>query len=218
MQIFLHSAVVHSRDGGRSEGAKRTASRWLSADAVIALSVALVINSLILIVAGAAFHVTGHTDVGDIENAHALLAPVLGASAAPILFAVALWASGQNSTLTGTLAGQTVMEGFLTWKTHPIVRRVVTRLFAISPVLAVVLTMGDGGVSRALVGSQVVLSFQLPFTLIPLMLFTSDVRKMGTDLVNGWTAHLVGWALVLFIIALNIYLLTDIVGSGELFA
>ena len=189
---------------------------WKLVNPAPALGAALVINSLILITAGAAFHASGRTDVASIETAHELLAPLLGSSAAPLLFAIALLAAGQNSTLTGVMAGQVVMEGFLSWRVHPVTRRLITRGLAIAPVLAVVLLVGDGGVSAALVFSQVILSFQLPFTLVPLMLLTSDARRVGRDLVNGWAAHVVGWALVAFIVALNVYMLVSIIGSGEL--
>lgn len=217
MQIFLHSALVHTRTSGTSPSARATAARWFSADTVAALGGALVVNALILITAGAAFHSRGQSNVGDITRAYELLAPALG-SAAPTLFAVALWASGQNSTLTGTLAGQVVCEGFLSWRVRPVLRRLVTRLLAIMPVLAVVLSLGDSGVSRALVASQVVLSFQLPFTLVPLMFFTSSSKRMGPDLVNGWASHVCGWLLVIIIICLNAFLLVSVIGSGDLLA
>ena len=214
--IYLHSAVVHTRAFEKDDASRRAAARYLVLDAVGGLSIALLVNCLILIVAAAAFNATGHSDVGEIQTAFELLQPVLGSAAAPILFGVALFAAGQNSTLTGVMAGQVVMEGFLEWRVNPVLRRVITRVLAVTPVLVVALVAGDGGVNTALVLSQVILSFQLPFALVPLMMFTSDARKMGADFVNGWARHIVGWALVTVVIGLNAYLLIDGIKSGDL--
>jgi len=172
--LYLHAALVHTRAYDKSDPvARREAVRYLSLDSIVALCVALIVNALILTLAGATFHASGITDVGSLESAYELLSPLLGATA-PILFAIALLAAGQNSTLTGVMAGQVVMEGFLEWRINPIVRRLVTRLLAVTPVIIVALTAGDEGVQEALVLSQVILSFQLPFALVPLMQVTSD--------------------------------------------
>ena len=160
--LYLHSALVHTRaiDQG-APAARAQAVRFLSLDSILALSVALVVNALILIVAGAAFHGSGNSDVGSLEHAYELLAPLLGSAAAPILFAIALLAAGQNSTLTGVMAGQVVMEGFLRWRIGPVARRLITRVVAVIPVVIVAVVAGDAGVQTALVLSQVILSFQV---------------------------------------------------------
>ena len=211
--LYLHSALVQSRAIHGDDKNKREATCFLTLDAVVALTVALFVNAAILITAAAAFNRTGNSNVADLETAYSLLAPLLGSSAAPILFAVALLAAGQNSTLTGVMAGQVVMEGFLNWRISPTLRRLVTRLITLVPVLAVTLSLGDAGINALLVLSQVILSFQLPFALVPLMQFTSDGCKMGA-LVNSWGAHVVGWGIVVFISGLNIYLIVATIQGG----
>ena len=211
--LYLHSALVQSRAICGDGESKREATRFLALDAVVALTVAMFVNAAILITAAAAFNATGNSNVADLETAYSLLAPLLGSSAAPVLFAVALLAAGQNSTLTGVMAGQVVMEGFLNWRISPTLRRLVTRLITLVPVLAVTLSLGDAGINALLVLSQVILSFQLPFALVPLMHFTSDGRKMG-PLVNSWSTHVLGWAIVVFVTGLNIYLVVATIQGG----
>jgi len=205
--LYLHSAVAQTRafeaDGHRGT---RRALRYATCDSTVALSLALFVNAAILILAADAFHRTGNTDVAELETAYALLAPVLGAGAASVLFGVALLAAGQNSTLTGTLAGQVVMEGFLQWRLRPVLRRVITRCMAIVPAVIVATVGGDAAVNRLLVGTQVLLSVALPFAVVPVVIFTSDAAKMG-PFVNAWYTKALGWAISLFIIALNGWLL-----------
>jgi manganese transport protein len=175
-------------------------------DSTAALLLALFINASILIVAAAAFHTRGMTGVSEIQDAHKLLAPVLGAGAASILFAVALLASGQNSTLTGTLAGQIVMEGFLSIRMAPWARRMLTRSIAVVPTVIVISIYGESKVTELLILSQVILSFQLPFAVFPLIQFTSDRAKMGR-FANGALTKAVGYSLALVITAANAWLL-----------
>ena len=212
--LYLHSSLVQSRSVCGNGESKREAACFLTLDAVAALTVALFVNAAILITAAAAFNRTGNSNVADLETAYFLLAPLLGSSTAPILFAVALLAAGQNSTLTGVMAGQVVMEGFLSWRISPTLRRFVTRLITLVPVLAVTLSLGSSGINSLLVLSQVILSFQLPFALVPLMQFTGDAHKMGAVLVNSWSAHLIGWGIVIFITSLNVYLIITTAMQG----
>ena len=177
-----------------------------TADSTIALCLAFFINAAILILAGAAFHVAGRTDVAEIADAHRLLAPMLGVGAAGTLFAVALLASGQNATITGTLAGQIVMEGFLHLRLRPWLRRLVTRGLAIVPAMAGIAVAGDRGATGLLLLSQVVLSLQLPFAVVPLVAFTADPRLMGDLVAPRWLAWL-SWAVAAVIVVLNGYLL-----------
>ena len=167
---------------------------------------ALFINAAILIVAAAVFHGTGYESVADISDAYQLLSPLLGTTMASVLFAVALLCSGQNATLTGTLAGQIVMEGFINLRLRPWLRRLVTRLIAIIPAIIVVSLYGERGTGPLLILSQVVLSLQLPFAVFPLVAFTSDPRKMG-PFVNPTWVKLLAWAVAIIIGALNVYLL-----------
>ena len=203
--LYLHSSIVQTRRYDRTDEGKALAIRFASIDSTLALSIAFFVNAAILVLA-AVFHTTGHQDVSRIQDAYHLLTPVLGASAASTLFAVALLASGQNSTLTGTLAGQVVMEGFLNIRLKPWVRRLITRLVAIVPAAVVAIWKGDEGVDSLLVLSQVVLSFQLSFAVIPLVLFTSQREKMGRFVNPAWLKSL-GWATAAIIVALNAYLL-----------
>jgi len=175
-------------------------------DSFGALCTAFFINAAILILSAAAFHGSGHQDVADIHDAYNLLTPVLGASMASIVFAVALLASGQNSTLTGTLAGQIVMEGFLNIRLRPWVRRMLTRLIAIVPAVIVASMYGEKGTGSLLIFSQVVLSLQLGFAVVPLVVFTSDKKKMG-NFVNSTWIQVLSWIVTAVIIVLNVYLL-----------
>src|SRR5499425_1837290 len=181
--LYLHSSIVQTRAFGQDDIGRREAIKYSVIDSTVALLFALFINAAILVLGAAAFHSRGLHEVADIADAYKLLSPVLGASLASTLFAFALLASGQNSTLTGTLAGQIVMEGFLHIRLKPWIRRLITRLIAILPAILVIGISGEGKLTSLLILSQVVLSFQLPFALIPLALFTSDRRKMG-EFVN----------------------------------
>ena len=204
--LYLHSSIVQTRAFPQDEPGKRSAIKFATIDSTLALFLAFFVNVAILVTAAAAFHGKGYDDVADIADAHKLLTPVLGAGAASVLFAVALLASGQNSTLTGTLAGQIVMEGFLDIKLKPWLRRLVTRLIAVVPALVVAIVYGEKGTGQLLVLSQVILSFQLSFAVVPLVLFTSSRAKMGV-FVNHPIIKVVAWAVSGIIIALNVFLL-----------
>ncbi len=206
--LYLHSSIVQTRAYERSEPGRRQAIRWATLDSTVALMLALLINAAILIVAATVFHGNGHTEVAEIGDAYALLSPLLGVAAASTLFAVALLASGLNSTITATLAGQIVMEGFLRLRLPNWARRLVTRGLAIIPVIVVTVIYGESGTAELLVLSQVVLSMQLPFAVIPLVRFVSDRRKMGVFVIPGWVAVL-AWIVSGIILALNFKLLFD---------
>ena len=208
--LYLHSSVVQTRAFGEGNEAKRGAIRMATFDTVVALSFALLINAAILILAASVFHEAGRTDIADIEDAFRLLSPMLGAGAASVVFALALLASGQNSTITGTLAGQIVMEGFLDLRLPVWARRLITRAIAIVPAAAVIAIAGEGATTRLLVLSQVVLSLQLPFAVIPLVMFTGDKRLMG-DFASPLALKLAAWAVAAVIVALNLTLLAGIV-------
>ena len=204
--LYLHSSIVQTRKYDLSQEGKREAVRFAFVDSTIALSFALFINAAILIVAAATFHRTGNTQVAEIQDAYQLLSPLLGVGAASIVFALALLASGQNSTLTGTLAGQIVMEGFLNIRIRPWLRRLITRAIAIVPAAIVAILYGESGTAKLLVLSQVVLSLQLSFAVFPLVMFTSDRAKMGEFANSTWLKALA--YLVTFVIAaLNTWLL-----------
>src|SRR6266403_822974 len=190
--LYLHSSIVQTRAFGVSPGDRREALRYAVFDSTLALSFALFVNAAILILGAAAFHTRGLHNVAEISDAYKLLSPVLGVSLASTVFACALLASGQNSTLTGTLAGQIVMEGFLNIRLKPWVRRLITRALAITPAVLVIGFAGEGKVTALIVLSQVILSFQLPFAMIPLIQFTGDRSKMGT-LVNSRVTKVVAW-------------------------
>jgi manganese transport protein len=205
--LYLHSSVVQTRRYAETAQGKREAVRFAFIDSTIALTSALFINAAILIVAAATFHTTGNTQVAEIQDAHKLLTPLLGVAGASTVFALALLASGQNSTLTGTLAGQIVMEGFLDLRLRPWVRRSITRAVAIVPAVIVSVMYGESGTARLLIFSQVILSLQLSFAVFPLVIFTSDKAKMGefanppwlkglAYVVAGFIATLNGWLLV----------------------
>jgi manganese transport protein len=204
--LYLHSSIVQTRAFALNADGKREAIRFATLDSTLALGFSLFINAAILVLGAAAFHVRGMNDVADISQAYQLLTPVLGVSFASVLFAAALLCSGQNSTLTGTLAGQIVMEGFLHWRLKPWLRRLITRSMAIIPAAIVIGVMGEGRVTSLLILSQVVLSFQLPFAVVPLIQFTSDRSKMG-EFTNGPITAIFGWFMAAAIIILNAALL-----------
>ncbi|MEX6508176.1 Nramp family divalent metal transporter [Jiella sp. M17.18] len=206
--LYLHSSIVQTRAYERTDGGRRDAIRWATADSTIALMLALFVNAAILIVAAAAFHGTGHQDVAEISDAHRLLSPLLGLSIASTLFAVALLASGINSTVTATLAGQIVMEGFLRLTIPHWARRLLTRGLAIIPVVVVTWIYGERGTAELLVLSQVILSMQLPFAVVPLVQFVTDREKMGRFVVPRPVA-LLAWLVAGIILILNFKLLYD---------
>ena len=204
--LYLHSALVHTRDFASDDGAKREAMRYATFDTIIALTIAFFINAAIVVLAASVFYVNGKNDVAEIQDAYQLLAPMLGASAASTLFAVALLASGQNATLTATLAGQVVMEGFLNIRLPAWKRRLLTRGLAIVPAVLVAWWFGVSGTAQLLVFSQVILSLQLPFALVPLWMMTKDRDLMGNFVNPLWLTLLTG-LITSIIIVLNILLL-----------
>jgi manganese transport protein len=206
--LYLHSSIVQTRKYTDTFESRREAIRFASLDSTVALMSALFINSAILIMAAAVFHGSGHEGVADISDAYGLLSPLLGTSVASVLFAVALLLSGQNATLTGTLAGQIVMEGFLNLRLRPWLRRLVTRLVAIIPAVIVTVMYGERGTGALLILSQVILSLQLPFAVFPLVTFTSDRRKMGRHVAPAWMVWL-AWPVAVIIAALNVWLLAQ---------
>ena len=208
--LYLHSSIVQTRKYALNAAGRREAVRYAFADSTIALTFALFINAAMLIVAATTFHTSGNTQVAEIQDAHRLLTPLLGAAGASTVFALALLASGQNSTLTGTLAGQIVMEGFLDLRLRPWMRRLITRSIAIVPAAVVSVLYGASGTARLLVFSQVVLSLQLPFAVWPLVRFTSDRAKMGAFANPGWLKAL-AYAVAAVISALNLWLLVQTV-------
>ena len=207
--LYLHSSIVQTRKYEQTAGGKREAVKFATIDSTVALMFALFINGAILVLAAAAFHWSGHPDVASIQDAYQLLTPLLGVGLASVLFAVALLASGQNSTLTGTLAGQIVMEGFLNIRLRPWLRRLITRVIAIVPAVCVIGYFGESKTTELLVGSQVVLSMQLGFAIWPLMRFTGEKAKMG-EFVNPVWIKVLGWTITIIIIVLNVKLLFDI--------
>ena len=207
--LYLHSAIVQTRRFELAESSKREAIRYASIDSAVALSLAFFVNAALLVMAAATFHAQGRTDVAEIQEAYQLLAPALGVGLASTLFAVALLASGQNSTLTGTLAGQIVMEGFLQVRLAPWLRRLVTRLVALVPAIVITALYGSSGVASLLVLSQVVLSLQLPFAIVPLVQFTTSRDKMG-PFAAGRAIAVLAWFAAGVIIALNVKLLFDV--------
>lgn len=211
--LYLHSSIVQTRRWAPTPEGRREALRFATIDSTVALSFALFINAAILILAAAAFHTTGQTDVAEIQDAYRLLAPTLGVAAASTLFALALLASGQNSAVTATLAGQIVMEGFLRLRLAPWLRRIVTRLVALVPVVTVAWLYGESGTTQLLILSQVVLSLQLPFAVVPLVRFTTDRMKMGELVAPRWLGAL-AWAVAAVIIALNVKLLWGVATGG----
>ncbi|MBX3735474.1 MAG: Nramp family divalent metal transporter [Candidatus Didemnitutus sp.] len=210
--LYLHSSIVQTRKYEPTPAGKREAIKFATIDSTLALMFALFINASILIVSAAVFHKAGNHEVAEIQDAYKLLTPMLGVGAASTIFAVALLASGQNSTLTGTLAGQIVMEGFLNLRLRPWLRRLITRALAIIPAAIVAGLYGESGTAKLLVFSQVVLSLQLPFAVIPLVQFTSDRVKMGEFVNPAWVKY-AAWAVSAIIVALNAKLLYDFVAS-----
>ncbi|MBO0938183.1 Nramp family divalent metal transporter [Fibrella sp. HMF5335] len=206
--LYLHSSIVQTRDFPRTDTGRTEAIKFATIDSTGSLFLAFFINGAILILSAAAFHFSGNQQVADITDAHRLLDPLLGVKLASVLFAVALLASGQNSTLTGTLAGQIVMEGFLNIRFKPWLRRLVTRLIAIVPALVVAFLYGERGTSELLVLSQVVLSLQLSFAVVPLVLFTNSEKIMGR-FANPLWVKVLSWAIAGLIIGLNGYLLAE---------
>ena len=204
--LYLHSSIVQTRDFAEDVAGRREAAKMATIDGTVALGLAFFINAAILILAAATFHTAGRTDVAEIDEAYRLLAPSLGVGAASIVFAVALLAAGQNSTVTGTLAGQIVMEGFLDLRLPVWMRRMVTRGLAIIPAVIVVGASGDAGATRLLILSQVVLSLQLPFAVVPLVMFTGSRAIMGPLASPAWLRAL-AWGITAVIIALNVTLL-----------
>jgi manganese transport protein len=218
--LYLHSALVQSRKIKRDDASMRTALRFNGIDSVVALSLAFFVNAAILVLAAMVFYgkskvvlasgrvVMIQPDSDWIRFAYLTLAPLLGTAVASTLFAVALLASGQSSTITGTLAGQVVMEGFMRWKTKPWLRRLLTRSLAIIPAVIIIGLRGNGSVNDLLTLSQVVLALQLPFALFPLLQFTSSRRRMG-DWKNNWFLLVAGWGSAVLITAMDIYGLPD---------
>jgi manganese transport protein len=206
--LYLHSSIVQTRNFERTTEGRREAVKFATLDSTCALVFALFINASILILSAAAFHWNGHKEVAEIQDAYKLLSPTLGVGIASTLFAVALLASGQNSTLTGTLAGQIVMEGFLNFRITPWLRRLITRAIAIVPAVCIIGFYGESKTTELLVASQVVLSMQLGFAVWPLMRFTGERAKMG-EFTNPLWIKILGWTTALVIIVLNLKLLFD---------
>ncbi|MCL4506745.1 MAG: Nramp family divalent metal transporter [Chloroflexi bacterium] len=204
--LYLHSSIIQTRKFDLTSAGKRDAIRFGTLDSTVSLMGALFINAAILILAAATFHTSGHQNVAEIQDAYKLLAPLLGTGLASVLFAIALLASGQNSTLTGTLAGQIVMEGFLNIHMKPWLRRLITRALAIIPAIIVIGIFGEASATSLLVLSQVVLSLQLSFAVIPLVMFTSNKRMMG-EFANTPALKVAAWTVAILIAVLNIYLL-----------
>ena len=208
--LYLHSAIVQTRRFERTSEGKREAIRFCTIDSTVALTFALFVNAAILIVSAATFYRNGHHQVAEIQEAYKLLSPLLGVTGASTVFALALLASGQNSTLTGTLAGQVVMEGFLSIRLRPWLRRLITRALAIIPAVVVTAFWGTRGTANLLVLSQVILSMQLSFAVFPLVMFTSDKRKMGKFANAPWLKTL-SWVTAVFIAVSNAWLLVQAV-------
>jgi manganese transport protein len=212
--LFLHSSLVQSRPFARTDAGKLDAVRHATLDTILSLGGAMLINSAILVLAAAAFHGRGHTEVAELCDAHRLLSPLLGSRGASTVFAVALLAAGQSATITGTMAGQVVMTGFVRVRLRPWARRLVTRALAIAPALGVALLAGERATSSLLVLSQVVLSLHLPFAMVPLLRLTADRRRMGALASPRWMTAL-GWTCAAVIVGLNGYLLARMArGAG----
>ncbi len=206
--LYLHSSIVQSRRYERTPAGKREAIHMANIDSALALMIALFVNAAILIVAAAVFFRSGHFEVAAIQDAYKLLSPLLGVTGASTLFAIALLASGQNSSITGTLAGQVVMEGFIHIRLSPWLRRLITRSLAIIPTILVVAFMGERGTEKLLILSQVILSFQLSFAVVPLVMFTGDRKRMG-EFVNARWLQALAWTTAEVIAGLNVWLLVE---------
>ncbi len=211
--LYLHSGIVQTRAFGQAPSEKRQALRLATWDSTIALMFALTINASILILAAATFNASGNTEIVEIDQAHALLSPLLGGAIAPTLFGLALLCCGLNATITATMSGQIVMEGFIRWRISPVARRLITRVVAIVPAVVVILIWGSEGTGRLLILSQVVLSFQLPFAIVPLVMFTASRSKMG-DLVAPRWLTLACAVIAVTIIGLNLNLLLSVAIGG----
>ena len=207
--LYLHSSIVQTRAFGDTPPEKREAIKFATIDSTIALMLALLVNASILILAAAAFHANGKTDVVELEAAHQLLSPMLGAAIAAPLFGIALLCCGLNSTVTATLAGQIVMEGFINIRMTPWLRRLTTRLIAIVPAMVVTMMYGADGTAKLLIGSQVILSLQLPFAVVPLVMFTMDKRKLGDFTAPVWLSTIAALIAVI-LITLNMKMLWDL--------
>jgi manganese transport protein len=207
--LYLHSAIVQTRDYARTPEGRREALRYCNIDSAVALTIALLVNAAILVVAAATFYRSGQRQVAEIQDAYKLMSGLLGVTGASGIFALALLASGQNSTLTGTLAGQIVMEGFIHLRARPWLRRLITRLVAIIPAMAVTAIAGESGTARLLIFSQVVLSMQLSFAVVPLVMFTSDRKLMGEFVNPPWLKAL-SWTTAAVIALLNVWLLAQL--------
>jgi manganese transport protein len=204
--LYLHSSIVQTRHIAPDPASRREAIRFSTLDSTLALVFAFCINAAILVLSAATFHWSGNRQVADIGDAYKLLTPLLGSGIASALFAVALLASGQNSTITGTLAGQIVMEGFLDIRLPPWLRRLITRLIAIVPAVIVTALYGERGTGTLLILSQVILSMQLSFAVVPLVLFTSERAKMG-EFANSRPLAALAWTVAAVILGLNAWLL-----------
>ncbi len=213
IRLYLHSGIVQTRAYGITLPEKREAVTYATIDSTVALMSALTINASILILAAAAFNRSGNTHVEELEKAHTLLSPLLGSAMAPTLFAIALLCCGMNSTVTATMAGQIVMEGFLDIRLPPWLRRLVTRLVAIVPAVLVTLLYGSGGTAKLLIFSQVILSLQLPFAIIPLVMITAERRKMGELRAPRWLTGVAG-VVAAIIVILNVKLIFDFITAG----
>ncbi len=207
--LYLHSGIVQTRDFGESLAEKKSALRFATFDSTFALCFALIVNASILILAAATFHKAGDFNVAEIGDAHKMLAPLIGSLLAPKLFAIALLCCGLNSTVTATLAGQIVMEGFLNIRLPAWMRRLITRAVAIVPAAAVTIFYGSSGTGFLLIFSQVILAFQLPFAVVPLVMFTADKAKMGAMVSPIWLTAL-SWLVAIVVIGLNVKLLWDL--------
>jgi manganese transport protein len=206
--LYLHSGIVQTRAYGHTLGEKREALRFATLDSTLALMFALTINASLLILAAAAFHETGRTGIAELGEAHSLLAPLLGSAIAPTLFGIALLCCGLNSTVTATMAGQIVMEGFINFRLPPWLRRLITRGIAIVPAAIVTIAYGDSGAASLLILSQVILSLQLPFAVIPLVMFTASKTKMGPMVAPRWFSAIAA-VIAAVIVVLNVKLLVD---------
>jgi manganese transport protein len=210
--LYLHSGLVQTRGYGNSLIERREAITLATIDSTLALCFAFVINASILILAAATFHRVGKNDIAELDQAHSFLAPLLGSTLAPTLFAIALLCCGLNSTITATLSGQIVMEGFLNWRIPPALRRLITRLIAIVPAVVVTIWAGEKATGHLLILSQVVLSLQLPFAIVPLVMFTASRAKMGPFLAPRWLSAL-ATAVAALVIGLNAKLVLDYVSG-----
>jgi manganese transport protein len=210
--LYLHSSLVQTRKIGKTKQDIREALRWNNIDTTVALNVAFFINAAILVVAASVFYRNGYFEVAEIQDAHRLLEPIVGAAIAPLAFAIALLASGQSSTITGTLAGQIIMEGYLNLRIPPWLRRIITRLLAIIPAVIVINYYGEHSTSALLVLSQVILSLQLPFAIIPLIHAVADRKRMGEFRIAPWIQGL-AWFVAAIIVGLNVKLVLDQLGG-----